>query len=853
MDSKRWEKIETVCIKAMGLEGEARTTYLKNACAGDQKLLDEVTGLLEQQHTDWLQEPLVQMQSSYIFLEDESLTDQVIGPYRIIKTIAEGGMGRVYLAVRNDDQFERFVALKVIRKGLISDDVLSRFYSERQILASLNHPHIARLYDGGTSEDAIPWFAMEYIEGQPITEYCNQNNLSVDAKIGLFLKVCSAVQSAHQNLVIHRDLKPANILITPDGTPKLLDFGIAKLMDMEQQSGQTLYQKRIMTPEYASPEQVRNGPVSTLSDVYTLGILLYELLTGTLPYSFEARTAAAIEEMVCNTLPVLPSKISGEKNLKGDLDSVILKALEKNPNNRYSAVEQLADDLRRFRQSLPVLAQKVSFKYRSRKFLTRHKWGASIATAIAILLISFAGVTFMQSKAIEARAVEAERQRDRAEGVSEFLIGLFESVDPSKAEDDSLTAIALLHRGANRVENELSGQPQVQANLYNVISDVYESLGMYEVGLELVQKAYDIQTKLYEGKHADIAYSLNAMGWLHFKIGDYTKAESLLKVALVMRRNLYEGPHLDISRSLNDLAVLKQAMDDFAATDTLLQEAIDIRKKLAGEQDQSVAVASFNYGALKYKLGDFAAAEKWVREAVNIFLLSLGEKDIRTANAMSGLASIILARDADKNMDEAEGLYRKALAIRIQLFGEEHPHVALSYTSLGNLLRHKHEFSEAEAMLLKALGLNKNLYDEGHISIAESKLYVGLLYEEMKNYTEAIKYYSEALIIYRDKFPNGHTRTADLLNYLGRIHMAAKKYDKAEPRLRNAFDLRKQLLGSNDARTISSIIKLGICLAKQGDVAEAKLLLVSGLEALKNSGDESEKLKSLAERTLAGL
>ena len=850
MDADRWKKVEQICYEAESLDKAERDTYLQHTCGSDTELLKEVKSLLSQADSEHLREPFVDVESSFVFSRDESVADCTFGPYRVIKTLGTGGMGQVYLAVRNDKEFERFVALKIIRKGTVSDEILRRFYEERQILASLSHPNIARLFDGGTTQEGIPWFAMEYIEGLSITEYCKKRDLSTDEKINLFQKVCSAVQYAHSNLVIHRDLKPANIIITSDGTPKLLDFGIAKLKDLEQKAGQMTPQNQMMTPEYASPEQVRNEAISTASDVYSLGIILYELLTDELPYEFEQRSPGAIKQIICNTIPTLPSSVSGDKKLKGDLDNIILKALQKKPTERYTSTEQLSNDLNRYQKFLPIAARKQTVSYRAGKFLSRHKWSTATSAAVSLLIIAFSVITFIQSKTIEARAIEAELERDRAEQVSTFLTDLFESVDPNEAENQSLSAIELLHRGAERVETELDGQPIQQANVYLVISDVYESLGLFDRGLELAEKAYTLQQNLFEGSHREIARSLNSMGWLYRQKGDYEMADSLLTAGLKMRRELFGSNDLDVSRSLNDLAVLKQSVGDYAATDTLLKEAIEIRKKLAGSQNESVGTALSNYGALKYSMGDMPAAVDNMRESLQIFQATVGNQDMRTANVMTNLAAILSYQGDFKN---AEPLYRDALDIRIRLLGEEHPDVALSYAHLGNLLRFEGQFEEAEINLLKALELREKLLGENHAITGDSKRVLGYLYKGIEDYKKAETYYSGALKIFKETYPDGHPEIAEVMHSLGEVSMEMNNPMAAEPRFREAKELYEQFFGEDDSRTIRSMIMLGICLSQTGNGAEAKELLTSALSLYGDQERNIAAFKTLAENTLSDL
>ena len=848
MDPDRWKKIEHLCYKAGNLSDSELKTFLADLERDNKKLSKELKSLLEQSDNPLLQSPLVHIRQ--IQHENENLTDssRTIGPYRIIRTLGFGGMGEVYLAIRDDDEFEQFVALKVIRKGLVSEEVLKKFYQERQILADLNHPGIARLFDGGTTPDGLPWFAMEYIEGETITDYCNLRNLTLDKCIALFIKVCKAVQYAHQNLVVHHDLKPANIIITPGGDPKLLDFGIAKLMTLSEKSARSEKANKILTPEYCSPEQIANHTVSTTSDVYSLGVLLYKLLTNQLPYHFKNLKPDCIEQTICRTDPAVPSSVSGLAALKGDLDCIIMKALRKDPADRYASVEQLKTDLVRYEQSLPISVRTSTIPYRLKKFSLRHKWGIGASAVILIVLMAFFTITIRQSRAIQARSVEVEKQRNRAEQISEYLTELFKSVDPSEAKDKSLTAVELLKRGVSRIENELPDQPVLQARLYLLSAEIYDSMGMYKEGLKLAQKAHRLHLTLHNEPHSDIASSLNIRGWLYRQLGDYEKADSNLTAALAMRKQLFDTEHLDVARSLNDLAVLRQSEGKYAATDTLLKQAITIRKALVGDQHESVAVALSNYAALNWRLGEITEAVKLSRESLDVFRHSVGTENTRVATVMTNLAALLLMQN---KKEEAEKFYRQALKIRLKLVGENHPDVAYSYAHLGNLLRSQGAFEEAEDFLTKALHLRRQLLGENHILTGDSRRVLGYLYQEIKNYEAAEKQYLKALETFQNKFDEGHARTAQMLHTVGELYTETNTYEKAKTYFQKAYQMRTHIFGDQDSRTVQSMLKLGICLAELGQNDKAENYLIAGIDVLKQSGNNSSTLLNEAEKVLA--
>ncbi len=467
--TERWQKVKNVLDEALERETGVRQAFLAEACDGDEELRREVESLLQSEPEigDFIETPVFR-----ILPEDDAppAVGQRIGVYRVVQQIGRGGMGSVYLAERADEEFERRVALKVIRRGMDTDEIVRRFRSERQILAHLDHENVAKLLDGGTTEDGRPYFVMEYVEGQPIDEYCDARKLPIRRRLELFQQVCSAVHFAHQNLVVHRDLKPGNILVTPAGVPKLLDFGIAKLLEPDQALAFTRLDLRPMTPAYASPEQVRGEAITTSSDVYSLGVLLYGLLTGHLPYRPSSRDPESLAKAICEESPPRPSSVIGRvkesktpegsavestpesmsqagngderhlrRQLAGDLDNIVLKAMSKEPRRRYTSVDQLSNDIGRHLQGLPVVARKDTLGYRTAKFVGRHKVGVSLAALFLLLIIGFGiTVTVLLQQAIrereraESEKTRAEKEKTRAETVAGFLGEALQYFEPQQ-------------------------------------------------------------------------------------------------------------------------------------------------------------------------------------------------------------------------------------------------------------------------------------------------------------------------------------------------------------------------------------------------------------------------------------
>ncbi|MGH9854401.1 MAG: serine/threonine protein kinase, partial [Blastocatellia bacterium] len=546
MKPERWQHIEELFRTVVARPTAERESYLTQACNGDEELRREVLSLLARDTAeDFIREQIATAAVAFAAKPKDDLTGERIGPYRVTRLIGRGGMGAVYEAERDDEQFRQQVAIKIIKRGMDTDFVRDRFLRERQILASLDHPHIARLFDGGATPDGLPYFVMEFVAGDPITAYCRRHQLSVSEKLKLFRKVCSAVQHAHQKLVVHRDLKPSNILITEDGAPKLLDFGIAKLLspDVSQAHTRTETAIRLMTPEYASPEQARGQAVATTTDVYSLGVVLYELLTKRRPLEFKTYSPAEIERAICDTEIEEPSKVVSRmgdaptrlaRQLAGDLDNILLMAMRKEPERRYQSVEQFSEDLRRHLGRMPVVARKDTFGYRAGKLIRRHKAGVAILALLAILAV-----------AMTVQAVRIGRERDRAnqeaataQAVTQSLVAMFEAADPSKARGSVITARELLDQGAEKVVRELKDQPAVQAKLLDTIGQLYQSIGLYDREQPLLEEALKLRRRALGDEHPDVATSLNHLAEVVRLKGDYAKSESLLREALALRRKL---------------------------------------------------------------------------------------------------------------------------------------------------------------------------------------------------------------------------------------------------------------------------------------------------------------------------
>ena len=738
MTPERWQQINEALDAVLEVPPSERAAYLDAHHGDDAALRDKVAELAAayEDAQSFLDEPVASYVAPLMPEPDtRPLDGKRAGPYRLLRQLARGGMGTVYLAARDDEQYQKKVAVKLVRRGMDTDDVLRRFRTERQILARLEHPNIARLIDGGVTDEGRPFFVMEYVEGRPIDAYSNTHRLSIRERLTLFLKVCEAVRYAHGKLVIHRDLKPSNILVSEEGAVKLLDFGIAKLLsDNAEAEALTRTGMRVMTPEYAAPEQVRGEAVTTATDVYALGVLLYKLLTGRLPYRVRGVSRHEIERAILDTDPTRPSTaitmvraedsapaptpeaISRDRGtsvsalrrrLSGDLDTIVLKALQKEPERRYVSVEAFEEDARRYLAGLPVRARKDTLVYRATKFTRRHRYGVAVSVLTLALIVSYAFTTRAQAERISF-------ERDKAEQVATFLADLFKRADPFETAD-SMTVRQALERGAEQVEIELADQPAVQAQLMLVISEVYQNLGLYPEGLALAERSLDLRKDALGEEHPDVAASLYRVADIICYLGDYHTSDSLYRVSLAMRQKLLGPEHADIAESLNGLGLMlyyKEGGRD--ESETILREALAMNKRLLGAEHPRVAESLHNLSATLYQLGKLDEAETRLRQGLAIRRKALGDGHPDLAPNLSFLARVLI--DLGRP-DEVEPLLREALAIQRKRLGASHPMTMRTHLGLARFLHEQNRYAEAETLLREALPIQRQRFGDDHEAV----------------------------------------------------------------------------------------------------------------------------------------
>jgi len=785
ISTERWRRASPHLDRLLDLTEPEWDGYLAALGAEDPGTASDVRALL-QEHRVLTAEGFL-ASPALIARPEPSLAGVTVGAYTLVSPIGHGGMGSVWLAERNDGRFTGQVAIKLLNAALLGRSAERRFTREGTILARLTHPHIGRLIDAGVSPTGQPYLVLEYVDGRPIDRYCEERRLMIRDRIRLFLDVQAAVAHAHANLIVHRDLKPSNVLVTTGGTVKLLDFGIAKLLEGgSPEPAATMLTREgdiALTPRYAAPEQLTGGAITTATDVYALGVMLFELLTGRHPTAQDARASAEFVKAITERQPSRLSAAAPEhlrRVLHGDLETILAKSLKSDPAERYGSVGEFADDLRRYLDDVPIAARRDAVAYRTVKFVRRHSRvvGATAAVAVAI-----AALVVFYTLRLSAERDRARQEAARSAKVSEVLIGLLTSGDPYRTPDsadpDAQTPLDL---SVQRIDRELAGEPELQSRLLTMIGRTYERMGMHAKALALLERALALGRTAFPSGHATLAQSLNDLGVLYREQGNLTAAEPLLRESLAMRRRLLGADDKDVAVTLIEIARVWNDAGRPNEAEPAIRESLAIRRKVFGEEHRETAVSKSELGRLLMQRGDLAGAEPLLRENVATNVHVLGPDHPNSGAAKGILAQLLLAQG---DAAGAEALWRETAAVNLRVFGENGLEYAGTLNTLALAAEWQGRLAEAQTL------------DEHALRIAQPQL------------------------------GDDHPRVVTYMINLARIRIARGDGATTESSLRAALRVRARLYQPGDWRIAQVQALLGAALIAQKRYAEAEPLLVA--------------------------
>jgi serine/threonine protein kinase/Tfp pilus assembly protein PilF len=836
MTPERRQQLKDLFHAAAERDPEERTAFLAKACGDNPSLLAEVRSLLPHADaSDFLEK------QPFAALADALAPafEQRIGPFRIVRVIGHGGMGEVYEAVQ-EGPLPRTVALKLIRRDLDTGEVIARFEAERQALARMNHPNIAHVYEAGSTDEGQPYFAMEYVHGKTVTRYCDENRLSFRQRLGLLRQVCEGVKHAHQKGIIHRDLKPSNVLLAlQDGeaVPKIIDFGIAKAIGDTE--GRTRIGERIGTPPYMSPEQSAGPDVDTRTDIYSLGVLLGELLLGEVP---------AVARTGVPTIPSVQAAGFGDRAveiahrrqteplemvrlLRGDLDWILLKALEEDRERRYSSVAELAIDLDRHLRDEPVLvARPPSVPYRVRKFLRRHRASTAAAGIALVALLAgaaAAGIGFVDARRAEGRAQQesrrAMRDAETARRISNFLTGLFHVSEPDEAKGNLVTAREILDTGARKIAFDLRGQPEVQGALTDTMGVVYQSLGLFDRAEELLRTALALRRRTSGDLGAETASTLYHLAELLRLRGRFAEAGILHRRALAIRQQRFRSNHPDIAESLNGLGLLALGESRYDDAERCFRGAFAIWEKARNP----LAMTALSHLALLYReQGEYDRALPLFEQALAWQERELGPEHSDLDANLNNLADIY------RNLGQyakAEALLKRVLAVNERIMGSDHPHVATSLNNLAIVYRAEGRYAEAEALYARCLAIDESMRGPESPDVATSLNNLAVAYREDHKYAQAEPLFLRSLKIREKVLGPFHPHVAGTLNNLALLYAAEGENTRAEPLFTRSLAIREKVLPQNHPHIAITLTNLANLYRAEGRLDRAEPLLARAL------------------------
>jgi len=856
----RWQQIQSLFGQLIDEGADDRTARLANVCGDDIELRSSVESLLKSdaRREDALLHAIGEAAESLLEEHQDRLIGTRVGPYRVVSILGHGGMSTVYRAERDDSQYQQTVAIKVLQHSTLHPRLRSRLHSERHILATLDHPSIARLIDSGDLEDGTPYLVMEHVDGESIDSYCDSRTLFVRERLDLFVKVCAAVQYAHRNLVVHRDIKSSNIFVTAEGAPKLLDFGIAKLLAPESLSHTlpvTRLQERILTPENAAPEQVLGRPITTATDIYALGVLLYQLLTGRSPYRLLSYSQLQLERAICMDDPVRPSqmvisKLNGEKDadrsrisdrrglspqrlrarLSGDLDAIVAMAMRKEPDRRYPSVEALADDINRHLLGQPVRARQGDWRYNTVKFLRRHLLAVGVVAAAFLGLALFAGAMFWENHRIELAREATAQERDRAQQVSAFLVDVFSQADPFNAQGKEPTAKDLLDRGAAKISGNLSLQPEVRAQLLESIGLAYRRQGLSDRAIPLFEQAVAIRRLERPLNNGHVAVALANLARALTDAGNLISAEAYLDQAVTLSESGGDAQAVqtaDILVQFGSFAM--DAKSDPARAAQLFGKALNIYRATIGSQSLQVASTLNGLAGATLWMDDYPLAERYQREALDIFQATVSRNYPDHAVALATLGYILTQRE---KYAEAEQVLNEALQIERSVFGADNPRIAQIESDLGVLYDREGDTPRAIAATQTALKITRDRRGSRHYMVGYHLDALANLYLKINDLPTAEADARQALAVYAQALPARHLYVASTHQLLGEVLLRRGSLAAAEAEFRVALDMTTGLAGADSWRTARSEASLGWVLIQLDNAAEGEPILVAARSKL---------------------
>lgn len=849
----RWERVAELFDAALNVDPHLRSAFITEQAAGDVEVEREVHSLVTALESAGgrFERPAIASfddDGSFSDVTGASRVGQRIGAYEIIRDVAHGGMGAIYEAVRADDQYRKRVALKTIWRGGESDLIVRRFRQERQILAGLVHPNIAALLDGGMSDAGEPYFVMEFVDGQPIDQFCANSRLGVKARVALFRQVCAAVQYAHRNLVVHRDLKPNNVFVTADGVVKLLDFGIAKLLPTEGAGDSTLTKAGLhpRTTAYASPEQVRGERLTTTSDIYSLGVVLYELLAGRKPFgSGSAQTTHELERRICDEVPQRPSTaVTAEaaeqtdvrelprlrRALAGDLDDIVLVALRKEPERRYATVEQLSEDLRRYLEQRPILARPDTFAYRATKFVRRNRTLVFTATAAMAALLVSTGSAIVQGRAaarerdrVQEAVAIAERERARAQGANQFLQNMLGAADPSwysrgVRPGATTTLGALIESAAGKVEDELSSEPDVLADVLRTLGATNRSLGRFEEAKAQLERAWELhRTRSSETNAA--AHDEQEIGMVLQATGDLAGAEARMRHALATLEALRDDTSDAYGKTVGNLGTTLVMLGRPGEGLEFLQRSLAHRIRY-DSTSPAIAILQGNIGIIFSNQGKLDEAERYYRDALATWQRHSREYFER-GFTLGNLGVDLIARD---QAVEALPLMVEQLEMWTRLLGPEHPNTGIAHVNVARALHALGDQTGAAAAARRSEQVFRAALPADHPDHARTLGIQGLILIAQNRPAEAEARLRAAIAIRRRKLAPTHLGLADNEGWLGRLMFRKGRLVEADTLLSASFTKFRNAYGIDDNRTQTMLGFLVDLRNAQGRKAEAESL-----------------------------